>query len=1288
MVEQSVVSETSKLNNDSHPPIDWQQLCRTMLEKSLPLDSVNTQPGETLPTSQNAPLFLKIFSTQQENFRLSGSHPQFKDHHSDEELRTYSPAELLYKLLELDLCSHQGKRLAIIGEGGTGKTLFLRQIAHLLMEGNPLESPQQELNHSDEFSVPSKPESPEMEAMSQGSLVDLLNFDEETEYFPIWVSPFQLKTLSLKDYLLGPWLQQAIQEKEPDLEIYRKSFEQLLNTGKVWILADGIDTLAIESESPIKVGSLSAFGRSLQDFTEPINLVLTCRTETWQLDPKGLSGFDRYQTKKLSYPTEVEATIKHWFATNQRSIGNNHHTHDSKEENPEDLGKELCELLAKPDQESVRPWLSNPLALVLCCRFWQGRPDFFPKNSAELYEQLVAQFYQWKAEQLPTSSQQQQELNQQLGELAKKILLKNQGYTQPIAHDEIQACWGEEATFLRLFLRLGWLIPRGLLLVQATSPSELPIMANKHYGFCDRIFRDYFAALAIADWQFFLDIPERNYRLFEPQWQNVLFFWFGRPDVHSSQKDAFIKALMTFEDNFSEHNFYGKRAYLLAVQLLTEFQECIYREILLNQLKDWAEGKENATATFKQSARAILSQTYRPFVVDLYLQELKRASTQADYQRVGTALLQFAKGNLIAIASIENQLTHFPHSPWRYTLAETLGLIDPGNQRAIATFIEILDDPQNSEDCQIALAALNKIAVGDDQAIAAVVEFLSSELSSTQQRQALNCLETIGQGHSLAIAYLLQRFRVYRGGSLRCQTAESLEKIDPGNPTAISVLLHLLQPSQTTEIRKQAIYSLGETSASYPQAITALIDLLQSDDDIFIRWLAISSLTKIGVGNPTVIKAFENLIEESQDNLQLKETGWLIKEVMEALAKIDPTNPVLLNFLVDLIQPDINSEGNQEIAESLGKLDPGNPTAIAMLGQLLKAKEDEFTQRQAAASLGKIDSGNLEALMMLIHLLQQSLNPDIRRLSAQSLGDITPHNAAAIAALIRTALITPDKETRRASIKSLGKIGLGNREVCQTLIDLLRVQSHQNLHSEIAENLIKILSRPLMPFVIHPLKESLLNTVYQPDPALYDIFWHCAQSLTYETFYQAWYQLPLDATPAPSQDSLAAMPQAHFVTAPSPSAAESAKDKLNLREDLFREIHNHSPLASLIQVIWIDCSQFLAPDEPIIDIYDQMLAQNCPEFGNGVPDNLAKLRLYWRLIQRNRLDCAYIWLFDHSSPNCSPFSSEFLEKFKTFQGNIALISDQPNNPLVNFSPHSPQLIATIIEWIKAQINKF
>ena len=1281
MVEPGVVSETIKLNNDSPPPIDWQQICRSMLEKSLPLDSVNTQPGEVLQTSQNTPLFLKIFSTQQENFRLPGSHPQLKEHHSANELKAYSPQELLYKLLELDLCSPQGKRLAIIGEGVTGKTLFLRQIAHLLIDGNPFESPHNGLNHSDELSIPSKTDASEIEEMSQGSLLDLLNFDDETEYFTIWVSPFQIKNLSLKDYLLGPWLQQAIKEKDADLEIYRQSFVQLLNTGKVWILADGIDTLAIESPNPVKAGCLSVFGRSLRDFTEPINVVLTCRPETWQLDPKGLSGFYRYQTKELSYPTEVEATIKHWFATNQGSIGKNRHQDDPKEDDSEDLGKELCELLAQPEQKSVRQWLTNPLALVLCCRFWQGRPHFFPKNSAELYEQLVTQFYQWKAEQFSTSIQQQQELNQQLGELAKSILLKNQGYTQPIAHEEIQACWGEESPFLRLFLRLGWLIPRGLLLVQGSDPSVTPIMGNKHYGFCDRVFRDYFAALAIADWQFFLDIPERNYRLFEPQWQNVLFFWFGRPDIHSSQKDGFIKALMTFEDNFSEQNFYGKRAYLLAVKLLTEFQECVYRDILLNQLKDWAEGKENHSATFKQSAKAVLSQTHRPFVVDLYLQELKKASTQADYQRVGTALLQFAKGNLMAITSLENQLTNFPDSPWRYALSETLGLIDPGNQKAIATFIKILENPKNSEDCQIALAGLNKIAVGDYQAIAAVVDFLSSELNANQQRQALKCLETIGQGHSLAIACLLQRFRVYREGSPRCQTAESLEKIDPGNPTAISVLLHLLQPSQRTEVRKQAIYSLGETSASYPQAITALIHLLQTDDDIFMRWLAISSLSKIGEGHPAVIKAFENLIEESQDNLQLKETGWLIKEVMEALAKIDPTNPVLLKSLVNLIQSDINPEGNQEVAESLGKLDPGNPTAIALLGQLIQQKDDEFTQRQAAASLGKIDFGNLEALMMLIHLLQQSLNSDIRRLSAKSLGDISPHNAAAIAALIRTALITPDKETRRASVQSLGKIGLGNREVCQTLIDLLRVQSNHNLHSEIAENLIKILSRPLMPFVIHPLKESLLNAVYQEDAALYDIFWYCAQSLTYETFYQAWYQLPLDATPAMSQDSLAAI-------SPPPSSLESAKNKLNLREDFFREIQNHDPLASLIQVIWIDCSQFLAPDEPIIDIYDQMLAQNCPEFENGVPDNLAKLRLYWRLIQRHNPDCAYIWLFDHSSPNCSPFSSEFLEKLRTFQGNIAFISDQTNNLLPYFSPHSPQLIATIIEWIKAQINKF
>ena len=72
MVEPGVVSETIKLNNDSPPPIDWQQICRSMLEKSLPLDSVNTQPGEVLQTSQILLYFSKYFRLNRKIFDCQG----------------------------------------------------------------------------------------------------------------------------------------------------------------------------------------------------------------------------------------------------------------------------------------------------------------------------------------------------------------------------------------------------------------------------------------------------------------------------------------------------------------------------------------------------------------------------------------------------------------------------------------------------------------------------------------------------------------------------------------------------------------------------------------------------------------------------------------------------------------------------------------------------------------------------------------------------------------------------------------------------------------------------------------------------------------------------------------------------------------------------------------------------------------------------------------------------------------------------------------------------------------
>ncbi|MEB3310339.1 MAG: HEAT repeat domain-containing protein [Snowella sp.] len=1262
MAEQGVISEFEQRHASVNSSPNWQSICQKMLEQSLPLDSVNTQPGGLRLVNQGWPPYLKIFSTRQRDFRVANRSKTAKTETLPEESLGYTPDQFVEKLLEFELPSSQGKRFAIIGEGGTGKTRFLQYVAQAL------------LNHCTESSVFQQNGKGQDKNLNGSATVAF----PQDSYFPIWITPERLKTLSLQDYLLGPWLEQATKGEEQDLEQCQRDFKQLLNTGQVWLLVDGIDFWTLEPEIREENSALSVFQRSLRDWSEPINVIVTCRQETHQLDSKGLAGFDRYQTRALAYPEEVEATIQNWFKTNKKTLETIDLEHSPVSE---DLGKQLCQILAESGKAPLRPWLTNPLRLVLCCRFWQERPQIFPKTSAGLYEQLLKQFYQWKAEQLTISSQHQQDLNHQLGELAKHLLLNHQGYTQPISQTDIATCWGEEMPYLRSSLQLGWLLPRGIRYVSSVFPEEkLQSLLKSYYGFFDRSFRDYFAATAIADWHFFLDVTQKSYRIFDPQWQKVLTFWIGRSDIEATEKDALIKALMTFEDHFSEHNFYGKRAFFLATQLLNEFQESGYRYALLTQVKNWSEGKNVEASAFKQSAKMILTQTYRPLVVDLLLTKLKTAQSKAEYQVICDDLTQFGRADKAAIAGLTEKLSTLERqSPHRFIIAETLGFVDTGNPEAIAVFLQTLADPQQEEACQLALSGLSKIAQGNEPVIAAVLDFLGANVTANQQKQALKCLQQIAKGNALAIASLLQRFRVYRESSLRCQTAESLEKIDPGNPTAISVLLHLIGPSQSLEVRKQAIYSLGEITGTSTPVIAALIHLLETDEDIFIAWLAVSSLTKIGQGNAAVIQAFAAFIEESQDNLPLKETGWLIKEVMDALAKIDPTNPTLLKMLVHVIESNRDGEIYQEAAESLGKLDPGNPTAIAVLGQLLKKNEDEFIQRQAAASLGKIDSGNLEALMTLIHLMQNSSNSDVRRLSARSLGAIGMNNAAAIAALIRTALITADKETRRATVQSLGEIAVGNREACQTLMDLLRIQTDTSLRTEIAENLIKILSPKLIPLIIHPLKDALLNKGLKQDMAVYAVFWYCAQHLSYETFYQAWYQLPIDAAPANAQDPLSAI--ASDWTSP------KELPLISLQQSVTQAIAANAPLASLITLIWIDCSQFLEPDDPVIDIYDQMLAQNCPDFENGIPNNLAKLRLYWRLLQRNQMEKTYIWLFDHSAHNCEPFPSEFLDKLNSFQGNIAIISDQADHPLPNFSPQDPQLVEAILDWIKQQISK-
>jgi hypothetical protein len=99
-----------------------------------------------------------------------------------------------------------------------------------------------------------------------------------------------------------------------------------------------------------------------------------------------------------------------------------------------------------------------------------------------------------------------------------------------------------------------------------------------------------------------------------------------------------------------------------------------------------------------------------------------------------------------------------------------------------------------------------------------------------------------------------------------------------------------------------------------------------------------------------------------------------------------------------------------------------------------------------------------------------------------------------------------------------------------------------------------------------------------------------------------------------------------------------------------------------------------------------MLAQNCPTFEYGVPDTMAKLRLYWNMLRRNGGDRSFVLIFYEqvADNQRKGFSPAFLEVLSKFEGTICVVSEQSIPKLKHFSPHEPKLVQAILDWIQEQ----
>ena len=1049
--------------------------------------------------------------------------------------------------------------------------------------------------------------------------------------FPICIRLADLRESTIEDYLLDNWLKKALYFIDADAENVtpeiRKALKQLFRQGKVWLLLDGVDEMA--AESPVQ--ALAKIREQLTDWVGKARVVLTCRLNVWDATISNtLTNFENYKTLEFE-PNDVDEFIRQWF---EEASQDEKRPNSGNETFWREQGKRLRKELKSPGKERIKELVRNPLRLSMLCQSWCVPEQELPETKAALYEQFTTYFFDWKQEEF---EKKQRVLNQrdkkQLQQALAKLALAAMESVNRFRIDQDFAIEQMEEERFNLADELGWLV-----LVDRDTRTKKPV-----YAFYHPTFQEYFAACAIADWHYFLNhqIPpvSDRYRIFERQWREIILLWLGRREIEAKQKQEFIDALVNFEDGCGEWSyqhedkgFYEFRASFLAAVAIAEFQDYSQIDEVVGQIVRWGFG--NGYSVISNAAREALEQTQLPKAIDALVQLLDSPNL-GNYTRI--------------------------------KVAKSLGNMGQGNQNAIDTLVQLLISPNlDYPTRRLMESSLEKIGQGNQKAIDTLVQLLISPNLDDDIRSIVEeSLGKIGQGNQKAIDTLVQLLiSPHFGDSTPMQVAESLGNIGIGNQNAIDALVQLLiSPNLKHYIRWQVAESLGKIGQGNQNAIDALVQLLISPNlEHYIRWQVAESLGKIDSGNQKAIDALVQLLNSS--NLD----DFTRRRVVESLGKIGQGNQKAIDALVQLLNsPNLDDDTRRKVAESLGNIGHGNQNAIDALVQLLISPDlDNSIRWRVASSLGNIDHGNYNAIDALVQQLNSPhLDDDTRREVAESLGNIGHGNQNAIDALVQL-LTSPDlDDTRKLVAESLGNIGQGNQTAIDALVQLLSSdQLDFPTRLKVVKSLKKIETDKQFT-VFTALKANFNNSQQKThyDYTCYELISHYAQNRPYPDFYQTWHQDTITNT------------------------ATANLNIANLPQVLAEAINNQPDLCSKIKLICIDSHQFIDPDHPAQEIYDEMRNQNCPEWQNGYPDTMQKLKIYWNSLRRQSEIPLFFICYDSTALSATPtgFSDSFLKAFSKFDRAICIVCETEDIPLPTFSPSQPDLVAAVVAWIRRSI---